>query len=596
MILVTVVNKGIYDLSPIIFEFKDKIQEHIIVYDIDYKEKKLAKRLKNSIIKINEKYNISNKISFIEVDEDKKVDMVNIQKKLSKLKPNRLYLNATNSDISLVVVLSGYILNQGGKVIAYDKGDNSYNIIDKNGFENYYIKDSMNLDDFLIFMDYNLISEEDKEYIISNRESLFFLFQNFQDMFIIRTLLHNKQLNRIKTKYRAYYEHIQKLNLINNPVCFGILFEKFVYLKLIQFNFDDIKIGAIVEFNNEYSNEFDILAIKDNHIYTIECKIGGNINIKPNDVIYKSDSLLEHFGYDSKSIIINMQKDNQPLNFKAKILKRARSSNIEVYNEYKFNTSDFHNLVMEFFGVKSRIFLLGGIDLEMIEIKNILDKKGLKYKNKNLSWGAKLSSYGLNHKYEFVGIELIKDIDLDNISYIDIDHHNELQDRDSSISQIANLLNIKLNRYQKLVSLNDSGYIPAMIDFGATIEEIEDIRKKDRYYQGVTSRDEELAEESISQMQKKGDIYIIKSKSDKFSPIIDELYGKNVIIYRDNELNYYGRNIKRLVKNYQDLIDKAEAYYGGNYGFFGIAKDKFSKNEIYNIRDNIIKILQKKSN
>ncbi len=39
------------------------------------------------------------------------------------------------------------------------------------------------------------------------------------------------------------------------------------------------------------------------------------------------------------------------------------------------------------------IFLLGGHDLEMQEIRNILEEKQLKYFDYNLAWGAKLSSY-----------------------------------------------------------------------------------------------------------------------------------------------------------------------------------------------------------
>ena len=42
---------------------------------------------------------------------------------------------------------------------------------------------------------------------------------------------------------------------------------------------------------------------------------------------------------------------------------------------------------------KKKVFLLGGYDLEMLEIKKILDSKNVEYKDKNLSWGAKLSDY-----------------------------------------------------------------------------------------------------------------------------------------------------------------------------------------------------------
>ena len=43
--------------------------------------------------------------------------------------------------------------------------------------------------------------------------------------------------------------------------------------------------------------------------------------------------------------------------------------------------------------LKHYIFLLGGHDLEMQEIKNILAEKKLTYHDHNLKWGARLSSY-----------------------------------------------------------------------------------------------------------------------------------------------------------------------------------------------------------
>lgn len=58
------------------------------------------------------------------------------------------------------------------------------------------------------------------------------------------------------------------------------------------------------------------------------------------------------------------------------------------------------------------LFLIGGYDLEMLEIIKILEEKGLQYVDKKLSWGAKLSAYKdfFDLDGTFVGIELVEDV------------------------------------------------------------------------------------------------------------------------------------------------------------------------------------------
>jgi len=83
------------------------------------------------------------------------------------------------------------------------------------------------------------------------------------------------------------------------------------------------------------------------------------------------------------------------------------------------------------------LFLLGGTDLEMVEIKRLLTAHALALGKSDtdaeLRWGAKLSNYQnlFNDTQTFVGIELIQDIDPPP-HYINIDHHNENSDRPSS--------------------------------------------------------------------------------------------------------------------------------------------------------------------
>ena len=245
---------------------------------------------------------------------------------------------------------------------------------------------------------------------------------------------------------------------------------------------------------------------------------------------------------------------------------------------------------------KNYIFFLGGYDAEMHEIKEIFTSYNLTFFDKNLSWGAKASEYkneieNLRENEIPVLIELTIDISLPENSVI-IDHHNENETKPSSIEQIAELLGIELNRWQHLIAANDKGYIPAMEDLCASKNEIRQIRELDRKTQGVTEQNELLAKESIEKnKEEKNGITIIKSLTEKFSPIADRMYDKtkNLLIYTDDTLTYYGERKKQVFENFNHLIKESKAYYGGGEsGFFGLVKGRLTKEEINNVKEEII--------
>lgn len=80
--------------------------------------------------------------------------------------------------------------------------------------------------------------------------------------------------------------------------------------------------------------------------------------------------------------------------------------------------------------MSKRIFLLGGNDLEMTTIKNLLVNAGEQFETHDLRWdNAKLSSYektleeyGNSPDCQIYGIELNEDI-LHPDNYVRIDHH-----------------------------------------------------------------------------------------------------------------------------------------------------------------------------
>lgn len=237
---------------------------------------------------------------------------------------------------------------------------------------------------------------------------------------------------------------------------------------------------------------------------------------------------------------------------------------------------------------RHNLFLLGGYDLEMLTIKQILEgRDDCIVLDKQLRWdNAKLSAYQGDlekyQEYNIFGIELQEDIPLP-ANYHRIDHHNDWAHKPSVLEQVAQLISVQLNRDQQLVAANDKGYIPAMQALGATEEEIADIRKRDRAAQGITAEEEMMAESSISENLKRcGTLTIVKSQTSRFSPICDRLFPyKRLLIYTDSEWIYYGEGKAALVKQLESEIKQKKVFHGGgDCGYIGCVKEAYSQAEI----------------
>jgi len=231
---------------------------------------------------------------------------------------------------------------------------------------------------------------------------------------------------------------------------------------------------------------------------------------------------------------------------------------------------------MENLNKKKCVFFLGGMDAEMCAIEQLLQEQGQVVYNRKLSWGAKASAYAdelakISDKIPVL-IELEIDIPIPEQSIV-IDHHGEQagKDKPTSIEQVADLLRIPLNRWQQLIAANDRGWIDGLIEFGATEEEIEKVRRFDRQCQGVSEEEERAAEQAVKAVRMEGDIAVVEYPFKRVSPVMDRLYGKyeNILVITRVSVNFSGdgRLVKKLAKAFP------EGWYGGNLpekGFWGM--------------------------
>lgn len=230
--------------------------------------------------------------------------------------------------------------------------------------------------------------------------------------------------------------------------------------------------------------------------------------------------------------------------------------------------------------IKQKVFFLGGHDLEMATIRSILDEEEYAYVDKNLSWwNACLSEYQTffekypENEYDIYGVELKENINPPD-NYFSLDHHGIYQDRPSSLEQVCRLLHHKMTRHEKLVAANDERYIPGMLGFEASTEEIDYIRHQDQREQGVTEEDEAAALKALREHQEHySNLICVYSETSKFSPIVDRLFPKtHILVYTDSELTYYGRMRDTYLDALQESYPTVTFYSGGGInGYLGVS-------------------------
>lgn len=238
------------------------------------------------------------------------------------------------------------------------------------------------------------------------------------------------------------------------------------------------------------------------------------------------------------------------------------------------------------------LFLLGGQDLEMQTIRELLSVHHIPYADRQLRWdNAKVSCYKediekfcASHPMgRIYGIELANDLPSLPSSYQSIDHHNELSYRPSALEQVLHLLRLPVERRHQLVAANDCRYIPGLQAAGATPEEIAEIRKADRRAQGVSDEEERLAEEAIAHhLKRRGRLLVVRAGCSSFSPICDRLYPyHSLLIYTADEWVFYGEGADRVRDMFVDDYRQGKLYCGGGpSGYVGAQRGTYTESEI----------------
>ena len=268
---------------------------------------------------------------------------------------------------------------------------------------------------------------------------------------------------------------------------------------------------------------------------------------------------------------------------------------------------------------KTKVFLLGGADLEMVTIRQMLQEFSCEVIDKGLKWGdavlgvytEELNRYA-SDTYEIYGVELQEDGTAHPFNYIKLDHHGELKECPAALEQVAHLLSHELTFQEKLIAANDRGYYSAMKkvldEEKPELSELEkqrmmdEIRKMDRAAQGV-SDEEEIIAESICREERYEKTsfctFVEVPQKMSFSPITDRLWPyERLVVYSLSKsgmkLCYYGKDAERVLdsvkKRFEDDIEKdLDPFYsgGGADGYWGVKENSLPEKLVSGIVDYI---------
>jgi hypothetical protein len=236
-------------------------------------------------------------------------------------------------------------------------------------------------------------------------------------------------------------------------------------------------------------------------------------------------------------------------------------------------------------------FFLGGQDLEMVTIRDLLQQRAPgQFSDKSLRWGAKASDYAKeiadalsNHKTPVL-IELAEDMALPG-SVVIVDHHGERAgaDRKTSLEQVFELLGrpqSEWTRHLALVAANDRGHVKAMLEVpDATLDEIREIRRLDRSAQGISEAEEASGRQASTAAVSVADgrftvVLLPHDRTATVTDVLDRDLGgpgfQNLVIFSPAQTTFFGSGvfIERLKKCFPG------GYWGGTLpvrGFWGIS-------------------------
>lgn len=363
MTLISIVGDFHSSILPITYEFKEEIDRHVIVYDNASREIAEIKRLIAGQQAYLNSFPSDSRVHYdihtMQIDEDSYESIHQCFERILVMEENAeaLYLNTTDGLSSIAVVLSSELLAAGGKVISYDRYDNTYNLHTRESMYKHPIRHNMDIWSHLTLKGYTIKRNTAKESLEARKDAVLKLTENLPAFKRFANSFQGKHSSDEVFGNDQYKRLLKSIGMLENTFYIqGSVFEEYIYhLVCEHFDFDDVWQGTTVVFTEQVENEFDILMIKDNHLHTIECKFKKDLDGKP--MIYKMELLIDYLDDDGKAMILNIGGNNEnadrrnypDVKFDKGDRARARYGDIKIHQEKEFNEKKFLKDVKNWF-------------------------------------------------------------------------------------------------------------------------------------------------------------------------------------------------------------------------------------------------------
>jgi len=279
MTLVSIIGDFHSSILPIFYHFKDELVNHVLVYD-DFRHDVLqAKKIMRGTKHFIEEKKLPITTYTKQIDEDSYEAIKELAEYiLTFTKANeKILINITDGLASIAYGLAKELKDKDVAFLSYDRFDNTYTLLDDISMSKPIAVKSMSILDHLTMKSIVIESMQDTKNALKYKDEISSLFDEYNGK-------------------HAQYIKEQGVSEFVRTTPKGFLFELYIYNLLDGLNFDDIALGVKVKDyyveNDYFTNEFDILIMKNNHLHMIECKFRDDFDQRKTAAfIYKLDSI-----------------------------------------------------------------------------------------------------------------------------------------------------------------------------------------------------------------------------------------------------------------------------------------------------------------
>ena len=131
----------------------------------------------------------------------------------------------------------------------------------------------------------------------------------------------------------------------------GGWFEEYVYSKIKEMCVDDVKLNVLIKRDTkirDVKNEFDVVFIKDNNLYVVECKTGDMSGYETTNALYKVAQLNNDLGLAAKSYFVSLSKSLLDDNTKKSLQARSKLLKVKFMFRDKIESDGIEGAFKEF--------------------------------------------------------------------------------------------------------------------------------------------------------------------------------------------------------------------------------------------------------